>query len=88
MKNKPKPPAIFSRSLALIDDAICEAIQDAIQHPKLARGQVWCRTCGRTERVDSAECMRSGWPKCCGSTMTVDAPAERQKIMPQKSGGA
>lgn len=60
----------------------------ATVHPKLARGQVWCRTCGATKRVDSAECLRSGWLRCCGSTMTIDAPAERQKIVPQKSGGA
>ncbi len=46
-------------------------------HPKLARGQVWCRTCRRTQRVDSADAMRSsGWPKCCGYTMTIDPPEE------------
>ena len=45
-------------------------------HPKLARNQVWCRTCGRSERVDSAECIRDGWPKCCGYTMTIDAPED------------
>lgn len=46
-------------------------------HPKLARGQVWCRTCGATRKVNSAESMRDGWPKCCGHTMTIDAPDER-----------
>jgi len=45
-------------------------------HPKLQRGQVWCRACGSTRQVDSASCLRSGWPKCCGSTMTIDAPGE------------
>lgn len=45
-------------------------------HPKLARGQVWCRTCGMTKKVDPAECLRYGWPKCCGQTMTIDAPEE------------
>lgn len=45
---------------------------------KLRRGRVWCRTCGRSEAVDSAECLRSGWPKCCGYTMTIDAPDERK----------
>ena len=44
--------------------------------PKLQRGQVWCRKCGRTEKVDSAECLRTGWPRCCGETMTIDAPEE------------
>ena len=46
-------------------------------HPKLERGLVWCRTCGRKQKVDSAECLASGWPKCCGYTMTIDAPEER-----------
>ncbi len=48
----------------------------AASHPSLVRGRVWCRTCGRYIAVDSAECLRSGWPKCCGYTMTVDAPKE------------
>lgn len=46
-------------------------------HPKLERGQVWCRQCGATQRVDSGFAMRNGWPKCCGYTMTIDAPNER-----------
>jgi hypothetical protein len=50
----------------------------AASHPKLERGMVWCRSCGRSERVDSAGCFRSGWPKCCGATMTIDAPEERR----------
>lgn len=45
--------------------------------PKLARGQVWCRTCGSTRRVDSADAFRNGWPKCCGFTMTIDSQEER-----------
>ncbi len=43
-------------------------------HPSLVRGLVWCHTCGRCESVNSAECLRSGWPKCCGCTMSLDAP--------------
>lgn len=46
-------------------------------HPKLARGQVWCRHCGATMKVSSADCFRRGWPRCCGETMTIDAPDER-----------
>lgn len=46
-------------------------------HPSLTRGQVWCRTCGHTKRVDSAACLRSGWPKHCGYTMTIDSPEEQ-----------
>lgn len=49
-------------------------------HPKLTRGQVWCTECGRTEKVDSATCLKSGWPKCCGFTMTIDSPEERNDL--------
>lgn len=51
--------------------------QLASEVPQLRRGQVWCRSCGATQHVDSAECLRSGWPKCCGHTMTIDAPEEQ-----------
>lgn len=47
-------------------------------HPKLRRGQVWCFTCGATREVDSGECFRSGWPLCCGQTMSIDSPEERK----------
>ena len=30
----------------------------------------------RYDRI-SGECMRYGWPKCCGHTMTIDSPEER-----------
>jgi Zn finger protein HypA/HybF involved in hydrogenase expression len=49
-------------------------------HPSLARGQVWCLTCGRTQKVDSAKCLQTGWPKCCGETMTIDSPEERKRL--------
>lgn len=52
----------------------------AQQIPQLARGQVWCRQCGRTQRTNSAEAMRSGWPKCCGHTMTIDSPEEQKRL--------
>ena len=29
----------------------------ARSHPSLERGQVWCRECGHTEKVDSADCL-------------------------------
>lgn len=48
----------------------------ANSHPALQRGQVWCRHCGASLKVDSAECLRSGWPTCCGATMTIDAPVK------------
>ena len=47
---------------------------------KLTRGRVWCVTCGKTRRVDSAQCMQHGWPKCCGQTMTIDSPEERKEL--------
>lgn len=46
-------------------------------HPDISRGQVWCRECGSTQRVNPAECFRSGWPMCCGQTMTIDEPEEQ-----------
>jgi hypothetical protein len=45
-------------------------------HPKLARGRVWCRICRSTQKVNSADCLHRGWPKCCGQTMTIDSPQE------------
>ena len=47
--------------------------------PQLKRGKVWCTICGREQEVDSAECLATGWPKCCGYTMTVDSPEERKE---------
>ena len=52
--------------------------------PKLARGQVWCLTCGRTERINAAHCLAHGWPKCCDHTMTIDSPEERARLAGQK----
>lgn len=43
-------------------------------HPKLRRGRVWCLRCGHTQKVDASACLRSGWPECCGETMTIDEP--------------
>jgi hypothetical protein len=48
--------------------------------PQLKRGMVWCRTCGRNDRVNSARAMLNGWPKCCGYTMTIDSPEERAAL--------
>lgn len=46
--------------------------------PALKRGRVWCHTCGHTEAVDPAQCLRSGWPTHCGQTMSLDSPEERR----------
>lgn len=48
--------------------------------PQLARGRVWCRACGHSERVDSAGSLRQGWPQHCGSTMTIDSPEEQRRL--------
>lgn len=50
----------------------------AANDPKIMRGQVWCRRCGTTQKVDPIACLQSGWPRCCGSTMTIDSPEERK----------
>jgi len=50
--------------------AIYSEIQNS--HPSLKRGKVWCRTCGKKQYVNSANCLLNGWPKCCGYTMTID----------------
>lgn len=50
----------------------------AKSHPALIQGRVRCETCGRESTVKSAECLRSGWPKCCGYTMTLQ-PAPKAK---------
>lgn len=42
--------------------------------PALKRGQVWCKECGHTEKIDSVNCLRNGWPRHCGYTMTIDKP--------------
>lgn len=57
-------------------------------HPALTRGQVWCLSCGRTERVDSAHCLRHGWPKCCGETMSISSPSEVEKARHTQAGDA
>lgn len=44
---------------------------------KLDRGVVWCHRCGNFEIVDVSHCFRSGWPLCCGETMSIDSPEER-----------
>ena len=32
---------------------------------------VRCGTCGIERSVDPVKCLQSGWPKCCGYTMTL-----------------
>lgn len=44
--------------------------------PKIKRGLVRCLECGRVRKVDGADCLRHGWPECCGYTMTIDMPGD------------
>lgn len=48
--------------------------------PQLRRGTVWCYSCGKSQQVNSANCLRSGWPTCCGQTMSIDSPGEREAL--------
>ena len=56
-----------------------QALHDEIarSHPSLMRGRVWCVRCGGYKDVDPAKCLREGWPRCHGATMTIDSPKER-----------
>lgn len=58
-----------------------KAIYDKLvnSHPSLQRGIVWCRKCGKSQKVNSSNCLQNGWPKCCGYTMTIDSPDEVKK---------
>ena len=47
-------------------------------HPKIARGQVWCKKGGATKTGALKVWFASGWPTCCGDTMTIDSPEERK----------
>lgn len=40
-------------------------------NPSLEMGIVYCKKCKRVIKTDAAECLRSGWPKCCGETMSL-----------------
>lgn len=52
--------------------------------PKLKRGMIWCTKCGKELKVDSAQCLRTGWPECCDETMTLESPEERKRISTRK----
>lgn len=54
--------------------------------PQIKRGMVWCRTCCRSQKVSGADCLRRGWPKCCGFTMTIDSPDEQLRAKEAKDG--
>ena len=45
--------------------------------PSVRRGMVYCLTCGKSQKVNAAECFKRGWPECCGRTMSLQSPEER-----------
>ena len=55
-------------------------MNDSLEKLKLRRGMVWCVKCGRSQRVVSSVCLAIGWPMCCGATMTIDSPEERERF--------
>lgn len=48
----------------------------AHSHPSLMHSRVWCAKCGAYKQIDGAKALRHGWPKCHGTTMSIDAPKE------------
>lgn len=54
-------------SSGLLHDRIAKDIQ------KLVKNEVECDHCGRKQPVNIAECLRTGWPKCCGETMNLNS---------------
>jgi hypothetical protein len=52
----------------------------AESHAHLVRGRVWCHRCDRSQAVNSTLCLAEGWPRCCGTTMSIDSPAERAAL--------
>jgi hypothetical protein len=53
-----------SRKLPDID-AMYEKMAKDLEH------YCTCRQCKRQVEIDPADCLRNGWPKCCGLTMYV-----------------
>ena len=64
-------PSSIEKEMAKMATGIYDAM--AKSHPSLERGMVRCKKCDRTLKVDSARCLREGWPKCCGSTMSLES---------------
>lgn len=58
--------------MAMRMDSVVEVV------PQLKRGLVWCQSCTITKEINPELCLRTGWPKCCGQTMTIDSPEERK----------
>ena len=47
-------------------------IQDKIaEEAGIKKAHVKCSQCNSEHDVDGGECLRTGWPECCGKTMTL-----------------
>lgn len=76
MRKRPKFNARLTAptpdDLAKIEQVTREWEQDR----PISDTRVKCQTCHREERVNFGACLRSGWPKCCGATMSLlDRPS-------------
>ena len=59
---------------------------DLAEIPQIKRGLVFCHSCGATRKA-GVDNFRSGWPKCCGQTMSLDTPEERAAHIAAAEGG-
>jgi hypothetical protein len=41
---------------------------------------VRCQSCGSQRQENFSECLRTGWPACCGETMSVVSDLDRRMI--------
>ena len=62
-----KPEVVVKRMLGIYD-----AVKNS--SPAMTAGTLVCNTCGNKKTVDTAHCLRHGWPKCCGYTMRLISP--------------
>lgn len=51
--------------------------EDFAELPQIKRGLVYCHKCGNTKKI-GADNLFTGWPKCCGYTMSLDSPEEHK----------
>ena len=49
-------------------------LHDAIARDVPELNHVYCTVCGHEMDVEGGDCLRHGWPKCCGKTMHCGRP--------------
>lgn len=64
--------------LTNLPDRVSSMWEDIGEIPQIKRGLVFCHSCGRQQSVNGVRCMQKGWPECCGYTMSLDSPEERE----------